>query len=284
MDGSRLSPFPNYSWFGLTHDVGPAPVPAEFHLRQVNQLAVLILSGRSSNRWIHGGRETPFSTVCGDVGFFAADNEEHTISVSSDTGVKAFILAIPRAHLQSIAAAEGLEARSEMPALPVFQDAIIRDSLSRLVVSTPEGYMESGLEAEAVARSLVVRLTEVIWEEKPDWHADSSTFDSRMVGRIKDHIDAHLHHYIPLADLARLFGMSPSHFAKKFRNSTGLSLQRFVNRRRLQASMTLLRADSKKLSQIALDLGFSSQSHFTRLFSELTGFTPASFRRQICRA
>jgi AraC family transcriptional regulator len=45
--------------------------------------------------------------------------------------------------------------------------------------------------------------------------------------------------------------------------------------------MAMLEAGSTPLSQIALDLGFSSQSHFTRVFSDLTGFTPASFRRQI---
>ena len=45
--------------------------------------------------------------------------------------------------------------------------------------------------------------------------------------------------------------------------------------------MPLLQTGSTPLSQIALDLGFSSQSHFTRLFSSLTGFTPASYRRQI---
>jgi AraC family transcriptional regulator len=45
--------------------------------------------------------------------------------------------------------------------------------------------------------------------------------------------------------------------------------------------MALLETSSTPLSQIALDLGFSSQSHFTRLFSSLTGFTPASYRRQI---
>jgi AraC family transcriptional regulator len=104
------------------------------------------------------------------------------------------------------------------------------------------------------------------------------------MGHITDHIDSHLQHYIPLADLALLCKTSSSHFAKKFRNSAGLSLQRFVNRRRLQSSMALLRADSTPLSQIALDLGFSSQSHFTRLFSDMTGFTPSSFRRQIGRA
>jgi AraC family transcriptional regulator len=75
--------------------------------------------------------------------------------------------------------------------------------------------------------------------------------------------------------------MSPSHFAKKFQQSAGLSLQRFVNRRRLQAAMTMLQTGSTPLSQVALALGFSSQSHFTRLFGEMTGMTPARFRKEL---
>jgi len=284
MDGSRVSPFPSQSWFGFTHEASPSPVPTELHLRQVNHLAVLIVSGTCSNQWIRCGRESRFNATRGMVGFFSADDEEQTLASRTDTGAKAWILAIPPAHLQSIAASEGLTPCSELQARPIFHDATVQALLLRLATDTSEGRITRGLDAEIAARSLVVRLAEIIGGEKPDWHADSSTFESRMLGHITDAIDAHLHHYVSLADLARLCEMSPSHFAKKFRHSTGLSLQRFVNRRRLQASMALLTADSRTLSQIALDLGFSSQSHFTRLFSELTGFTPASFRRQIGRA
>ncbi len=281
MDGSHLSLFPSQSWFGFTHTAVPSPVPTELHLRQVNHLAVLMLSGACSNRWIHSGQETRCNAASGMVGFFSANNEEQAMVSRTDTGASAFILAIPPAHLQSIAASEGLTPSSELQTRPFFHDPIIQDSLARLVADKSGGGIAGGLDAEIAARALVLRLVEITQGEAPDWHADSSTFDSRTMGHITDSIDSHLHHYVPLADLALLCKMSPSHFAKKFRSSAGLSLQRFVNRRRMQAAMALLGTNSIPLSQIALDLGFSSQSHFTRLFSSLTGFTPASYRRQI---
>jgi AraC family transcriptional regulator len=284
MDGSQMSAFPSQSWFGFMHNVSPSPEPAELRLRQVNHLAVLIVSGAWSNRWIHSGQETRCDAASGMVGFFSADNEEQAMVSRTDTDAKAFILAIPPAHLQFIAASEGLTPSSELQARPFFQDAIIRVLLARLVTDTSGVSITRGLDAEIAARALVLRLVELTQGEAPDWHNDSGIFDSRTMGHLTDSIDSHLHHYVPLADLALLCKMSPSHFAKKFRHSAGLSLQRFVNRRRLQASMALLGTDSTPLSQIALDLGFSSQSHFTRLFSSLTGFTPANYRRQIGRS
>jgi len=78
-------------------------------------------------------------------------------------------------------------------------------------------------------------------------------------------------------------GLSPSPFARKFRQSTGLSLQRFINRRRLCGSLQKLKDESQSLAHLALDLGFSSQSHFPRLFSGLTGMTPQTYRKQVKR-
>jgi AraC-like DNA-binding protein len=247
----------------------------------VNHLAVLILSGACSNQWIRCGRETRFNAVRGMVGFFSADDEEHAVVSRTDTGAKAFILAIPPAHLHFVAASEGLTPSSELQACPTFHDAIVQASLTRLAASEPACGITHGLESEVAARALVVRLVEILHGTPPDWHADSSVFDSRTMGQITDYIDAHLQRLVSLDELALLPGMSPSHFAKKFRHSAGLSLQRFVNRRRLRAAMTMLETGSTPLSQVALDLGFSSQSHFTRLFRDLTGFTPASYRRQI---
>jgi len=281
MDGSLMSSFPSQSWFGFTHHVGPSLVPTELNLRQVNHLAVLMLKGTCSNQWIRCGRETHFHAASGMVGFFSADNEDHTVASRTDTVAEAFILAIPPAHLQSVAASEGLTTSSELQTRPVFHDATIQALLTRLVTDRSGGSITRGLDAEIAARALVLRLVQITQGRTPEWQADSGVFDSRTMSHITDYIDAHLQHSISLPELALLCKMSPSHFAKKFRVSAGLSLQRFVNRRRLRTSMALLETGSTPLSKIALDLGFSSQSHFTRLFSEMTGFTPASFRRQI---
>jgi len=131
-----------------------------------------------------------------------------------------------------------------------------------------------------LARRLVLRLVELTGGGRPDWHDDASHFDRRSLTRLVEVIDAHLRIHPSAAELGIMVGLSPSHFARKFRQTVGLSLQRFVNRRRLRRSLTRLAAGDEPLAAIALDLGFSSQSHFTRLFSELTGMTPASYRRQ----
>ena len=57
---------------------------------------------------------------------------------------------------------------------------------------------------------------------------------------------------------------------------------RFINRRRILRSLVTLNTDAS-LASIALDLGFSSQSHFTRIFSGLTGITPAKYQKQTRR-
>jgi AraC-like DNA-binding protein len=60
----------------------------------------------------------------------------------------------------------------------------------------------------------------------------------------------------------------------------GLVAEDFMNRRRIRAAVMLLQDGSISLTKLSLDLGFSSQSHFTRVFSGLTGMTPKGFRRQ----
>jgi AraC family transcriptional regulator len=79
--------------------------------------------------------------------------------------------------------------------------------------------------------------------------------------------------------MAHDVGLSPSHFARKFRQSAGVSLKRFINRRRLGVAFGLLKQGKSPLSQLSLDLGFASQSHFTRFFREHTGLTPHRFRQ-----
>jgi len=82
-------------------------------------------------------------------------------------------------------------------------------------------------------------------------------------------------------DLGMLTGLSPSHSARKFRQTTGVSLARFVNRRRLQAAIRQFATTDGLLATLAQELGFSSPSHFTRLFSRLTGMRPGRYRRQL---
>lgn len=162
-------------------------------------------------------------------------------------------------------------------------DVELRACMARLAFATSGDDANSACHADAAARRLLLRLVELDGGGVPDWNDDASVFDARTLANLISHIDEYLRVEPSLSEMAVRVGLSPSHFAKKFRQSTGLSLHRFINRRRVSRSLHTLKTASSSLAVFALDLGFSSQSHFTREFRWLTGMTPAKYQKQFRR-
>ena len=82
-----------------------------------------------------------------------------------------------------------------------------------------------------------------------------------------------------LDHLAALAHMSPYHFARLFKKSTGLPPHQYVIARRVERAKELLRdRDPLPLAEVAAETGFSSQSHFTRHFKRFVGVTPRQFQ------
>jgi AraC-like DNA-binding protein len=115
----------------------------------------------------------------------------------------------------------------------------------------------------------------------PDWHEDQGVFDPRTLGQMVDWIDAHLHDTPTPLDLGMLTVLAPQPRRPKVPPDDGVSLARFVNRRRLQAAIRQLATTDVPLATLTQELGFPSQSHFTRQFSRLTGMPPGRYRRQL---
>ena len=97
--------------------------------------------------------------------------------------------------------------------------------------------------------------------------------------RVVDFVEANLADPIRLPDLARAAGLSRMHFAAQFRASTGVRPHEFVTRRRIEHSQDLLRNSSLPLAQVALDVGFQSQAHFTTVFRDYVQETPGRWRQ-----
>jgi len=68
--------------------------------------------------------------------------------------------------------------------------------------------------------------------------------------------------------------------APTFKKTSGLTPHRWLVQRRLERAQDLLLWSTLSLAQIALDCGFSEQSHFTRTFTRLVGTSPGEWRRQ----
>jgi AraC-like DNA-binding protein len=96
---------------------------------------------------------------------------------------------------------------------------------------------------------------------------------------VKEAILANLDTKLPACELARMCGISTSHFRRAFFSSTGMSLHRWVIRQRVEQVCGDLLGSSLPMADIALRWGFSDQSHLSRTFVAVLGITPARWRK-----
>jgi AraC family transcriptional regulator len=86
---------------------------------------------------------------------------------------------------------------------------------------------------------------------------------------------------IQLQDLSNAVGLSPAHFGRAFRHSTGKSPLQWLVEHRISRAKALLVDREKSLTEIAQSVGFQGQSAFGAAFKRLTGSTPGEFRRSM---
>lgn len=97
--------------------------------------------------------------------------------------------------------------------------------------------------------------------------------------RVREYIDTHLHTALTIKQLASEAQLSEFHFARMFAISFAQTPHQYILKQRILRSQALLKM-SHSLADIALQVGFSSQSHFSRQFKKATGYTPRQFRQQ----
>ena len=97
--------------------------------------------------------------------------------------------------------------------------------------------------------------------------------------RVVSHVDTNLSRRVPVQELARLLGLSASHFCRAFKCTFGISPRHYVLRRRIEVAQGLMLTTSEPLSSIAIRCGMCDQPHFTRSFHRIVGETPYSWRR-----
>jgi AraC-like DNA-binding protein len=102
----------------------------------------------------------------------------------------------------------------------------------------------------------------------------------RSMVRVVAHIEENLGESLTLGTLAGVACVSPFHFARMFRLSTGYSPMAYVLRRRVERARLQLTQGCRRVADLAAELGFCDQSHFTRIFRRTTGFTPREYARR----
>ena len=101
---------------------------------------------------------------------------------------------------------------------------------------------------------------------------------NRRMLRARDAMDRTYAGPLDVAALARAAHMSPDHFIRSFRRTFGETPHRYLQRRRIERAMFLLRSTRRSVTDICLDVGFGSLGTFSRTFSAVVGESPSRHR------
>jgi AraC-like DNA-binding protein len=101
---------------------------------------------------------------------------------------------------------------------------------------------------------------------------------NRRLLRARDVMDRAYAEPLDIATLSRIAYVSEAHFIRTFRATFGETPKRYLQRRRVERAMFLLRTSDRSVTDICLDVGFSSLGTFSRVFREIVGEPPSAYR------
>jgi AraC-like DNA-binding protein len=97
--------------------------------------------------------------------------------------------------------------------------------------------------------------------------------------RVHEFVQASIGEHITLRDLAATANLSRMHFAAQFRAATGCRPHDYLLQQRVECAKAVMSSDTMPLAEVALSVGFQTQSHFSTVFKRITGDTPGQWRR-----
>jgi AraC family transcriptional regulator len=157
-------------------------------------------------------------------------------------------------------------------------DPLIQHMGLALKAELEAGGTDSRLYAESMATALSAHLLRRYCshpQQIKDYTGGLSKYKLRQtINYINEHLDQNL----TLAEIAAAVGMSPNYFASLFKQSTGLTPHQYVMKCRIDKAKQLLHHQELTLVEICQEVGFTSQSHFTRVFRQQAKTTPKAYR------
>ncbi|HML27989.1 MAG TPA: AraC family transcriptional regulator [Hyphomicrobium sp.] len=175
--------------------------------------------------------------------------------------------------------------RSVERALGGTVETAVLDRLAKALVEAGVNPDKLDRRGESEKRlAIVARLFELPVSAKAELEQPTRKAPSPLpkwrVKRVVEYVDAHIADEITLADLAAAAGMSRMYFASQFKVATGMRPQDYVLQKRIERAQHLLLTTAQPLVEVALNVGFQTQAHFTTIFKKIAGNTPRRWRRE----
>ena len=103
---------------------------------------------------------------------------------------------------------------------------------------------------------------------------------NRRMLRARDEMDRAFARPLDVSAIARVAHVSEAHFSRQFRATFGETPHRYLQRRRVERAMELLRESERPVTEICLDVGFNSLGTFSRTFRKIVGESPSEYRER----
>lgn len=212
-----------------------------------------VTPGEATTQWEHHGHPEILQVYIRDSVYSAAVNEMYGCEKSAAQIVPRFAILDPLLEQLCIAIARALR----------------------------EGTVEDGLYTDTLAQMIAVHLARYHCSRShPPHMAAMKLIPSWKIRRLVDYIEENLDRDLSLEAMAAEVAVSPLYLPRSFKTAVGQSPHQYVIRRRIERAKELLSGGDTPIVDIALSVGFSSQSHLSSWFLRLVGVSPAEYRRQ----
>ncbi|PTW55697.1 AraC-like DNA-binding protein [Breoghania corrubedonensis] len=159
-------------------------------------------------------------------------------------------------------------------------DPVVASLMKALFCAHEEGKKSNALFVDQIATAISIHLLQYYSDSPATPQFRSERLSAARVQRAKDMIAAAPSGALSIAELAQACNVPTGLFITAFRDSTGKTPHQWLQQHRIDKACDLLRHTVKPLREIAVECGFSDQSHFTRAFSRAFSLSPGSWRRR----
>jgi AraC-like DNA-binding protein len=264
----RITPHPGYSWHQLAC------------CQPVLSIVVNEIGGRCDARLSRGGSVAPRQSgrryPVGHVSVIPADLPVWGYSEEIDQ-VDEVRLILDINHVEEILGEAFAPSQLQEPHLVFNDDSLL--ALARLLVGSADTSRWSTLFGDSLVAAMVSRLSDL--NPRPTRPHRRLGLSARQMSDVTEYIAANLASPIRLGELANFAGLSLSQFGRAFKTSTGTTPHQWHLNARIETAKRMLENPYSDLAEIALDSGFSEQSHFNRAFRTVTGTSPGAWRRRL---
>jgi AraC family transcriptional regulator len=164
---------------------------------------------------------------------------------------------------------------------PAVQDPVLATLLRLVEAEVETGAATGRMYGESLCLALASRVLGRYAIATPTEGSSRAQLSVQQRERVRDHIHANLDGDLSLLELGRVSGLSTHHFTVAFRNTFGTTPHQYILRERIVQAKRLLALRPLSIADVALTVGFASQSHFTTAFRCSVGVTPRRYRAAV---